>query len=664
MRRLAIALLLVCPLLLSSSALADSPDVSLSGTLERTHVDTANGPRPIDVLSTATGPRVVRFPAGHPVPPDGAQVRLRGQLTGTTLDETAATVTEPSLALPASETTSSDASTGTPLQDAPLAAGVARTVAIVVITFSTGIAPSYTDTQLRGVLTQNANSVSNYFAEQSYGQVSFKGIADPTGDIYRVSITANGTGCSSNWPTWGSQAYAAAGGNAVLGAYNHVIYVFNSQNTCGWAGLGYMPGSVVYIDNYFQLSVVAHELGHNLGVHHASSLRCIVNGQAVAFANANGACTSGEYGDPYDIMGSSNTNQQNAFHKYQSGWLSGPRVQTITHTGDYTVNPLELSSGVALLLIAGVTSGTDTNNSPTTNLGQDFALDLRQPYGTQFDAFPSSSPAVGGIEIHLVQTPGTGSPVQTQLIDTTPQTSSFLDAALTQGNTFTDFTDGITITNNGITPLVGATVHVTLGASASTPDTTPPSAVGDLAATVSAGPVVTLAFAPATDTGGISSYRVTRDGGQIASLPASTTSYQDWTASPGVHTYTVTAVDISGNVGATTTVVATVPTPAVPATPPVNTTTPTPPTTPTTTGPTTRLPKTTKPKVKNAPHVKAKVISAKGKTRRVLVTWQRVAGSRHYVVLRNGRRLASTTAHTLVDPSAPRGALHYVVRAS
>jgi Gametolysin peptidase M11 len=662
MRR--IAMLIACPLVLLAFAVpafAESPDVTANGILERTHVDTANGPRPIDVLSTTTGPRVVTFPAGHPVPPDGAEVRLSGHMAGNTLETTAATVTGPSLAIPTSDTSSSSA----PLADAgdaPLASGVARTVAIVVITFSTGVAPSYTDAQLRGVLTQNADSVSNYFAEQSYGQVSFQGITNPAGDIYRVPIASNGSGCSSNWSTWGSQAYAAAGGNAVLGAYNHVIYVFNSQNTCGWAGLGYMPGSSVYIDNYFQLSVVAHELGHNLGVHHASSLRCIVNGQAVAFANANGACSSSEYGDPYDIMGSSNTNQQNAFHKFQSGWLgsvSGPRVQTITQSGDYTVNPLELSSGVALLLIPGVTSGSDTNNSPTTNLGQDFALDLRQPFGTQFDAFPSDSPAVGGINIHLVQTPGTGSPVQTQLIDTTPQTSSFLDAALTQGNTFTDYADGITITNEGITPLVGATVHVTLGATASSPDTTPPSAVGDLTATVAAGPVVTVSFAAATDNAGVSSYRIARDGAQIASLPATTTSYADWTAGPGVHVYTVTAIDLSGNVGATTSTTATVIAPTTTTTPTPITPTPTTPTTPT--GPTTKLPKT---KVKNAPHVKAKVISVKGKTRRVLVTWQRVAGSRSYVVLRNGRRLASTTAHTLVDPSAPRGALRYVVRAS
>ena len=46
------------------------------------------------------------------------------------------------------------------------------------------------------------------------------------------------------------------------------------------------------------------------------------------------------------------------------------------------------------------------------------------------------------------------------------------------------------------------------------------------------------------------------DGSQIATLSAAATSYSDWTATPGVHTYAVTAVDIAGNVGATAATVA------------------------------------------------------------------------------------------------------------
>jgi hypothetical protein len=47
--------------------------------------------------------------------------------------------------------------------------------------------------------------------------------------------------------------------------------------------------------------------------------------------------------------------------------------------------------------------------------------------------------------------------------------------------------------------------------------------------------------------------------------------------------------------------------------------------------------------------------------RRALLSWTRVAGARGYVVSRNGRRLRSTTARTLVDARPPRGRLLYVV---
>jgi Gametolysin peptidase M11 len=628
--------------------MADPPDtgVTVSGTLERTHEDTANGPNPITVLATPSGPRIVKFAPDQPVPPNGAQVQLQGSLKGTTFEASSATLAHLTLAVPT--TVAADGGNGQTAvganQGTPLASGTPRSVAIVVITFAGGAPPAYSDAFLQGVLVSNSNSVSNYFSEQSYGAVSFRGLTNAAGDVFHATIAADGSGCNSTtsntagWPTWGSQAQAAVGAST-LARYDHVIYVFNSHNTCGWAGLGYMPGREVYIDNAFQLSVVAHELGHNLGVHHASSLRCIAGGQPVAFSTVSGACSSSEYGDPYDIMGNSATNQQNAFHKLQSGWLggtSGGRVKTITASGDYTVTPLEQSSGVALLLVPNVTGGA---------IGQDFALDLRQAYGSYFDAFAAGSPATAGVEIHLVQTPGSGSPIQTQLIDTTPQTSTFNDAALVPGATFSDSTDRITIQTLSVDPLVGATVRVTLG-DAPASDTTPPTAVSNLAATVASGPEVTLSYAAAADSGGVASYRVTRDGAPIATLGSSSTSYPDWTPSYGTHTYGVAAVDQAGNVGPTTTVAAVVPAPPPP-----------PPTTPTTPAPKlgVKIP---------AAKVKAKIVKGRGSKRRVLLSWRPVAGVRSYLVLRNGQQLTVTRKHKLVDNAPPHGKLRYVVRST
>ena len=132
-----------------------------------------------------------------------------------------------------------------------------------------------------------------------------------------------------------------------------------------------------------------------------------------------------------------------------------PAVTTITTSGDYTRRAARAASGVALLLVPHVNG---------TSLGQDFALDLRQTYGSYFDAFAAGSRATSGVQIRLVQAPGHGSPIQTQLIDTNPQTVSLADAPLIPGSTFTDANDGISIQTLSIDPLVGATVRVTLEA--------------------------------------------------------------------------------------------------------------------------------------------------------------------------------------------------------
>jgi hypothetical protein len=643
--RLSACALVFCAIA-APAALADPPDVSvtISGIVERTHADTSGGARAITVLSTPTGPQAVSFDADQPVPPNGAEVDLTGRLVGATLQTDIVTITGPALAVPARA-----AAGGSHAQQA--VSGTPRTVAIVVITLGTST-PSYSDTQLQNVMVSNANSVSNYFSEQSYGAVSFRGINSAAGDVFHVTLAAS-SGCP--WQSWGSQAAAAA---PAVNGYDNVIYVFNSQHQCGFAGVAWLPGREAFIDNAFTLPVVAHELGHNLGVHHAASLRCTSGGQTVAFANTDLACTPSEYGDLWDVMGSSPSNQQNAFHKLQSGWLgsaSGPRVQSITTSGSYTVAPLEAASGVALLLIPHVTAGTVAD--PSTTLGDTFALDFRQPSRT-FDTFGLGSPATSGVQIRLVQTPGSGYPAQTELLDATPQTpGNFNDAALTQGSTFTDAADAITIVTTDVNPL-GATVQVTIGSTGggggsgvggagpgpTPPDTTPPTSVSGLAATVASGPVVSLAFASATDDRAVASYRIVRDDAQIDNLSGNQTGYADWTSTYGTHTYGVTAIDSSGNAGPTATVVAVVAPPAPPA-------------------PTIKPPATTKPTTPTRTPVKVsmKIVKASASKRRVQLSWRRVAGAHTYAVRRNGRAYRATRAHGLVDDSPPRGTLRYTV---
>src|SRR5205085_4675237 len=131
---------------------------------------------------------------------------------------------------------------------------------------------------------------------------------------------------------WATAAAAQARAAGVdLSAYQHVVYAFPQTTACVWSGLSYMPGSTSWINGDMSLRAVGHELGHNLGVNHASSLACTSNGVAVTLSTT---CNVLEYGDPYTIMGSGATRLQDTWHLAELGWVS---PQVVTTAGAYLV---------------------------------------------------------------------------------------------------------------------------------------------------------------------------------------------------------------------------------------------------------------------------------------------------------------------------------------
>ena len=146
------------------AALADPPesrhDLGHARADPRGHRD---GPEPITFLSTASGPQVVRSPPASPCRRTAPRSTCRPPRRHTLAATRRRSPARIDRACPARD--------ATVLGGTPLAAGAPRKVAIVVITFSpAGVAPAYTDTQLPACSSTNSNSVSNYFAEQSYGR--------------------------------------------------------------------------------------------------------------------------------------------------------------------------------------------------------------------------------------------------------------------------------------------------------------------------------------------------------------------------------------------------------------------------------------------------------------------------------------------------------------
>lgn len=307
-------------------------------------------------------------------------------------------------------------------------------LAVILLNFQNNQSQPWTPSQVGDVVFTKPDSMAAYYQEQSFGQTTV------TGDVLGwYTIPAGSTTCDPDG--WARAAKSAAQEGRDLAAYDHFMYAFPAT-VCSWSGLAYLPGTAAWINGVLQLRTIAHEFGHNLGIHHASSLSCFESGSRVSLS-ASPNCSSSEYGDPFDVMGSG-TRHTNDFHKGQLGWMA---AQTVTESGTYTLYPQEQGSiGPQLLRI------------PRGSTGWYLYLEFRRPFSI-FDNFAATDPAVNGVSIRLAKD---FSPIaQSYLVDATPKTAGYADAALPVGQSLYDPVGGLLITTKSVSS-TSATVQVGL----------------------------------------------------------------------------------------------------------------------------------------------------------------------------------------------------------
>jgi hypothetical protein len=406
-------------------------------------------------------------------------------------------------------------------------------LAVIAFNFATNVEPWTLDEIESRIFTDN-DSTNAFYQEESHGQLWF------TGRAYGWYTIDPPTGCRADGTDayhWAQQAMDQAStlDNFNRADYDEVMFVFPHYSGCAWAGLGELGGSIgprySWInggDNgVLTVRVTGHELGHNLGLHHAGSWDCTrgVGGQRVPISDT---CALDEYNDPYDVMGSAGSRHSNSWHLEQLGLMPASNVETVNTSGTYSMS-----------------AATDTEMPTTLRIPSRYAasggvkawyyLEIRKPGGV-FENFPTSDPVSNGVSIRLEDDPS--KMTQSRLIDV-DMANGIADSALRPGKTFSDGQISVTTLSAG---LGQATVSVNMAAPPL--DQQSPSAPSGLSH-VFLGAGLRLSWNGSGDNVGVRSYQVYRDGFEIGTSAAA--SFDDSTVTTGRHVYTVYALDAADN---------------------------------------------------------------------------------------------------------------------
>ncbi len=182
--------------------------------------------------------------------------------------------------------------------------------------------------------------VSAFYHQNSYAKTSLSLQASDVTPVFTLPKTADYYAINELNDTLHSDAQnLAAAGGYNLDDYDRIAVIFSSLgrirfSKITYGGLANVGANRLWFNGKFDFGVVAHELGHTYGVHHANLWR--TTDQSVI-----GRGSSLEYGDLFDIMGDSwSANSAYHFNHYFKnvlGWISEEAVATATESGVYRV---------------------------------------------------------------------------------------------------------------------------------------------------------------------------------------------------------------------------------------------------------------------------------------------------------------------------------------
>jgi hypothetical protein len=333
-----------------------------------------------------------------------------------------------------------------------------RTVAFVMVDYGMGVNRTRDAAQTFMFSTTNPGptlgigagdkSVLQFYDETSYGLFNI------SGGVEGPLSWTGGAACNGS----GGSQLAQMLRPMLSMTYGHNIWYYGSrQSACeyGWGSLGNWttPSSNVWFNGALFDGAITHEIGHNLGYQHASSIRC----SGTPLANDPLTCTTTEYGSEISIMGNLANGHMMGLEKWYAGWFKGCNGVRVRSSGTFNLLPIESRcvGGVQTLQIPMPVTNRQFDPAQTSTAPiRYYYLEYRN--GTGLDT--GMTPAV-----HVVASDDIAAPnrvcARSVHLDMVPSNSR--QNGMTAGQSFTDPAGGVTFSVTSIAA-GGAVVSVTL----------------------------------------------------------------------------------------------------------------------------------------------------------------------------------------------------------
>lgn len=209
------------------------------------------------------------------------------------------------------------------------ASGEQKTLLVAIDLIDSKLPCSNTD--IRNLMFRNQNSVNKFYRNSSDGKTFF------TGDVVGPLAVSFDTSQCNPTAIADTVEQLLRGEGMNPDRYRRHVFVFPYIQACNFEGLGEVGTigkrpSRAWVNGACNTTpLYAHELGHNLGIRHASGIDFIRN-------------RIDEYGDFTSVMGNLPLyGSFNAPHRIALGWLPDESVRNVTQSGVFALSYLQKS---------------------------------------------------------------------------------------------------------------------------------------------------------------------------------------------------------------------------------------------------------------------------------------------------------------------------------